>query len=143
VREGTWHVTLAYYGNVDDDAPLVAALTRAAARLAAPVTVTLGPRTERLGRQVLCVAAHGLDEVASAVRRETAASVQGDPDRFGGHLTVARARGKSSGPAAAVGLPFEATFEVTQLSLVESQLTAEGPVYRERATVAFGTGDLP
>jgi 2'-5' RNA ligase len=131
VRDGTWHVTLAFFGEVDDHSPLTEALSAASASMPAPVSVTLGPRTRRLGRQVLSLDATGLDEVAAAVGREAAARTGYVGGRFTGHLTLGRARGRSPVPTQAIGLRFEATFEVRSVSLVRSTLGPDGPTYEE------------
>jgi 2'-5' RNA ligase len=138
VPDGSWHVTLSFFGETDDDTALDRALAVAASTLRGPVTADVGPHTERMGRRVLCVPVRGLDEVAEVVRRETAASTGSDDARFTGHLTVARGRGKSPVPLAAVGIGFEASFEVRAFSLVESTLGPDGPSYRDRATYVLG-----
>lgn len=138
VPDGTWHVTLAFFGDVDDATALDRGLAVAAAGVPGPVSVVVGPATRRLGRQVLSLAVRGLDEVAAAIRGEAAATIGFDDARFTAHLTLARGRGKSPVPAAAVGIAFEASFDVATFSLVESTLGPHGPTYRDRAVYPLG-----
>jgi len=113
-----WHVTLRFFGSVDelDDGK------RALDLLASPgVAVdTHGPAVERLGPSILCLPIAGLDDLATRVVAATA-SVGSPPDDrpFRGHITLARAkRGVAVRPLA--GEPFRATWPVEELTLVAS-----------------------
>jgi 2'-5' RNA ligase len=123
VSPANWHVTLRFVGE--------AAAGEVAALLdGAPLprsTAVLGPRIERLDRRQVVVPVEGVDLLAAAVRRAT--MIVGEPDRhrFFGQLTVARLGRDASSDL--VGTPFAASFEVDEVALVSSELTADGPIY--------------
>lgn len=135
-----WHVTLRFLGEADPDV-----VQAALAPLDAPVaSVRLGPRVSRLGRSVVCLPAHGLDEVAAAVRALTAEL--GDPPerRFAGHLTLGRLRHR--GACGVAGSPYRAVFPVTEVALVESTLGPGGARHRVLAHLPLrphGSGPDP
>lgn len=114
-----WHVTLHFYGEVpEDDLPrLVDALHATAAP---PRSVTLGPVTRRIRRNVLVVPVTGLDDLTDHA-----------------HLTLARARGSSTLPLSLAGLPIEASWLVNEIALVRSHLEPTGARYETLATVAL------
>ncbi|HEY3810858.1 MAG TPA: hypothetical protein VGL49_05440, partial [Acidimicrobiales bacterium] len=122
--------TLRFLGGVDAGAgeALRRALDGVAAQAGAVVAST-GPRPEALGRSVWIVPVQGLEELARSVCATTGDIGQPVPDRpFRGHLTLARARR----PAALDGLPggpFAGQWAVTDLTLVRSELQAEGARY--------------
>ncbi|MFP5488771.1 MAG: RNA 2',3'-cyclic phosphodiesterase, partial [Acidimicrobiia bacterium] len=117
-----WHVTLRFLGSCDRD--------DVSARLAAgglpAATAQLGPAVDWLGPQ-LVVPVAGVDELAAAVHRATEGI--GDPPRprFRGHLTVARTRRNAN--STVLGHPVTASFDVTEVALVRSDLTPDGPRY--------------
>jgi 2'-5' RNA ligase len=123
-----WHVTLRFLGEAE-----VAAARTALAALEAPgVTAEVGPAVSRLGRSVVCLPVGGLDELAAAVRAETAAVGEPvDPRPFAGHITLARLRHRAA--CGVTGTPFSARFGVEEVELVRSTLTADGPVYEVEA----------
>ena len=145
-RAEQWHATLVFLGEQDVEA--TAESFRRVALPPVPVTVTLGPETERFGRRIVHVPAAGLDAVATAVR----AVLPGDDERpFRGHLTLARAeerrrrggadrsdgepggdRGRSRGAdlSSVVGVPLNASFLASEVTLVTSRLGA-GPARYE------------
>jgi 2'-5' RNA ligase len=128
-RPEHWHVTLRFLG----EAPLDAAVD-ALARLDAPAAVAeVGPVVSRLGRNVVCLPVRGLDALAAAVAEATGrVGEPPDPRPFTGHLTLARLRHR--GACGLAGTPFAATFPVTEVRLVRSELTADGPVHTVEAT---------
>lgn len=119
-----WHITLRFLGETEqgDVEDSLRGLRGSASR------VRLGPATKRLGARVLVLPADGLSELAAEVRARTE-SIGQPPERrdFTGHLTLARARKRV--PGAAVGLPFEAEFQITDLWLVSSRLHPDGARY--------------
>lgn len=139
-----WHVTLRFLG----DASLRAATEAVTAIAAAPARAELGPGLRRLGRGVLCLPAHGLDDLAEAVAVATA-RVGRPPERrpFRGHLTLARVRagrrppplgpaggsdrpGRSAqAPIAGSAAPFIERFAVDEIQLVRSTLRPSGAVH--------------
>jgi RNA 2',3'-cyclic 3'-phosphodiesterase len=137
-----WHVTLAFAGEVRDPAirDWTAAVRAGAARLTAPLEAVLGPATTTLGRAVLCVPVHGLDDAAAAVREEAAArNLSFDPKPFTGHLTLARARGRRGRvPKGLEGQAMVARWPVVELNLVASRTTDEGARYETLTTVGAG-----
>jgi len=120
-RPEQWHVTMRFLGHCE----LEAAAEAFAACTGEACTAVMGPATDRLGRGVLQVPVAGLGELAAAVVQATA-GVGRPPDSrpFHGHLTLARARGARD-LADLVGQPAEATWPVTELTLVSS-ITGRG-----------------
>jgi len=125
-----WHVTLRFLGETD---PVEA--EAALRELDPPASeLRLGPGTVLLGRDVVALPAHGVDELAAAVL-EVTRGVGRPPARrpFHGHLTLARLRRGAGRPAR---MAFEARWDVRTVELVESDLRPTGASYRTRATVA-------
>ena len=114
-----WHVTLRFFGNVEDPVPIVDTLAPAVAGHAA-VDVAIGPRPGVLGHQVVYLAVTGLDALAATVVRATAEF--GDPPqtrRFRGHLTLARTKG---GIVDLSSLTVDASWTVGEIELIRSHL---------------------
>jgi RNA 2',3'-cyclic 3'-phosphodiesterase len=110
-----WHVTLQFLGERDGPPALPPSTWLPAA------DAVLGPSTRRINRQVLVVPVAGLDDLASAV---------GHDGRFTGHLTLARARGRASVPAALAGMPIEGRWSIDEVTVVRSHL-GRGPARYE------------
>ena len=136
-----WHVTLRFLGEADL-APVVTALEEAP--LPARFGATAGPSTDRFGQRVLILPVSGLDGVAAATVAATAGLGSHPPeDRpFAGHLTLARAqtrgrRGPNRGPdlRSFAGVPLGGTWEVGEITVVESRLARAGARYEVRARI--------
>ena len=127
-----WHVTLRFLGDVDDAGPVVAALT------AAPLPsarAELGPDIVRIGSDIAALPVTGVDDLAAAVASATAAFGTPPRRRFRGHLTIARSRrGRLE---AAAGTTLRATWDVTAIDLVRSELHPDGARYDTVASVAL------
>ena len=122
-----WHVTLRFFGNVDEPVPIMDALDALRASLA-PVEVTLGPRAGVLGHQVVYLPVAGLDALASTVIDAT--RTFGEPPqarRFKGHLTLARTKGSLVDRSA---LDLSAAWTVDRIELIRSHL-GRGPATYE------------
>ena len=122
-----WHVTLRFLGEVDDPAPVVAALEAAPL---APCEAVAGPRVAALGRSAVVVPVAGLDTLAAGVVRATAGfGAPAGPRAFHGHLTIARVR---RGPVRdLVGEAVAVRFAVDDVRLVRSHLGASGARYED------------
>ena len=123
-----WHVTLRFVGDAEVDA--VSAALRGVR--AAATDAELGPRTQRLGRGVLCVHVGGLEDVAAAVIAATA-GLGRPPDHrtFRGHITLARVEGRARPPL--TDLP-GSTWPVATFALVRSHLGSGPARYETVAT---------
>lgn len=138
--EANWHVTLRFLGEVDESglADRVRALQAVAAGHA-PRPVSLGPATTLLGPGNLIVPVSGVDDLAAAAREGFGPS---DPsgqeaERFVGHLTLARGRGRRRLPRALAGQPVEASWTASEVTLVRSrpgQAADGGSAYEVLAT---------
>jgi 2'-5' RNA ligase len=145
VRPEQWHITLRFLGDVADDLvpALVDGLGRAVRAVTSPVRCTIGPATAWFsGARVLQIPVTGLDQMAAAVRQATAPIVPDDGEpSFVGHLTVARRRGRrrpgTATQAAVAGMVITAEFAVTDLLLVSSELSPEGPHYSTLARLTL------
>src|SRR5947209_2918914 len=108
-----WHVTLRFFGHVDDVDATVAAFRTIVAQ---PAVAVLGPLTGRFGDRVLHAPVEGLAEVAAAVAAATSGIGEPLDERpFKGHITLARPRGRARvrlGPLA--GTPIEAQWPVEE-----------------------------
>jgi 2'-5' RNA ligase len=120
-----WHVTLRFLGEVDDPAPVVAALDSAPLVRCAAV---VGPRVAALGRGVVMVPVAGLEALADGVVAATGPFGRRPEARpFRGHLTLARVR---RGPVRGlVGEAVELRFPVEDVRLVRSRPGPGGARY--------------
>lgn len=124
-----WHITVRFLGEADEGAAR-AALDNVDA---GPAEAVLGPRVSRLGRSVIVLPVSGLDALVAAVVVATAdVGEPPDPRPFNGHLTVARLRRR--GACRIAGAALSASFPVTELELVRSDLRPEGARYEVVAT---------
>jgi 2'-5' RNA ligase len=130
-----WHVTLRFFGEVDDPAPVAAALASAPLRATEAVA---GPGAVSKARRVLWLPVAGLDELAAGV----AAATEGlgpaqDEGAFQGHLTLARAPRRGRLPVGLAGRvpPFTRRWPVTELRVVRSHLGQGPPRYEDLAVV--------
>jgi len=137
-----WHVTVRFLGELDE--PAASAVARAASgalATAAPFNVRLGPTTALgTGARVLFVPAAG----AEAVARLLDAALEGLAERrdgpFRGHLTLARARGRSRLPATLSGIPIAVAFRASEVALVVSRLEPARAVHQIVARFPLGAG---
>jgi 2'-5' RNA ligase len=128
-RRDQWHVTLRFLGDCDPEEVVEAMAGFDGSELQQPEPVaTLGPQVARLGRFVVVVPVAGLDELAGEVRWRTAeVGEPPDPRPFAGHITVARLKRR---PACGIaGTPVVASFPVTSVALVTSDLDPAGATY--------------
>jgi len=130
-----WHVTLRFFGRVDeaDVGSLAEALLDAPLR---PARAVVGPAVEALGRHLLCLPVAGLAELAADVAAATAGVAAPDDDRpFRGHFTLARVRdGRARRLARLLAdARVDAAFPVTGVSLLRSDPGPEGPRYEDVA----------
>ncbi len=133
VEPERWHLTLRFLGDaaVDDAAE---ALDRAELP---PATVRLGPAIDVLDERALVIPASGLDHLAAAVNSATADVGEAPRRRFRGHLTVARVKASASMPPL-LGALVGASFEASEVALVESTLHPDGARYDTIATWPLG-----
>jgi len=125
-----WHVTLRFLGSVAKEERDRVSTVLQTLDLAAllPVRVALGPKTIRLGKEILAVPVTGLDRVASTVVGATADIGQApDVRRFQGHVTLARSRGVDLRPL--LGTVPAAKWSVDEITLVVSRTASDGPRY--------------
>ncbi len=105
-----WHVTLRFFGRIDEVAPVRAALSRVTLpgdpEAPGPPVAVAGPATRRLGSSILALPVAGLEGLAASVVAATATLGEPPPGRpFSGHLTLAReGRGRRRGGVKGVGL---------------------------------------
>ena len=130
VEPERWHLTLRFLGDaaVDDAAE---ALDRAELPAA---TVRL---CDMLDERALVIPASGLDHLAAAVNSATADVGEAPRRRFRGHLTVARVKASAPMPPL-LGALVEASFEASEVALVESTLHPDGARYDTIATWPLG-----
>jgi 2'-5' RNA ligase len=140
--EDQWHVTLRFFGELSP--AQVDEACRALEPVAGPwpeeVAVQGGPATRFLGPGLIVWPVAGLGPLAGAVAKATARIGQPVPDRpFVGHLTIARgARGTDLRTAPHHLAPLAASWRVTSLSLVRSELDPRGARYRDLRAFPLG-----
>jgi 2'-5' RNA ligase len=117
---------LRFLGEVDDPESVIDALD--AASLGGPREVGLGPGSEALGRNVVCVPVSGVDELAHDVVAATRDLGRPPADGpFRGHLTLARVRHGSARQLA--GAPIDAGWRCDAVAVVRSRLHPHGARY--------------
>lgn len=120
-----WHATLRFLGDADIDA-VAEALDRSQLPAA---TAHVGPAIDMLGTHSVIAPIAGLDELARAVDRATDGLGTLDPrPTYRGHITVARVR-RGTIVRKVVGMLCHATFDVSEVALIESRLRPEGSRY--------------
>ena len=129
VRPENWHVTLRFLGESSPD-EVVAALGSA---VLAPTRVELGPAVDVFRDRMLVIPASGVDHLADEVERVTSDLGEPPRKRFYGHLTVARLHRHARMPPT-LGEFFSASFEATEIALVQSRLDPAGVSYETLAT---------
>jgi 2'-5' RNA ligase len=137
-----WHITLRFFGEVEDADPLVRALTSAVDRIP-PVTAVMGPRVIRVGN-MLWAPVEGLVEIASVVVGATSSLGSPPEDRpFRGHVTLARQRSRGRGGLGAVrsgqGHEFVGSWTVRSVDLVRSHLGSGGARYESIAELPLAS----
>jgi RNA 2',3'-cyclic 3'-phosphodiesterase len=139
-----WHVTLRFFGELTASEVGVATevMMGVAQGWAEPIMAQGGPATRFLGPGLVIWPVEGLRPAAEAVETVTADIGQPVPDRrFLGHLTIARGRrGVDLRRHRDVLVPLAASWPVTTLSLVQSELHPDGARYRELETFVIGRG---
>ena len=125
-----WHITLRFLGDADPN--------DVAARLArvdfASTTVRLGPAVDIGGERTLFVPASGTSELTAQVNDATS-GLGSEPVRKThlGHVTLARIKKRANMPRA-LGSLVEASWEPTEVALVQSTLHPDGSRYDTLAT---------
>lgn len=142
--EAQWHVTLRFFGEVDEEElpGLAAALDAVPQALLSDdddeVEAVLGPVSGWFpGRRVLQVPVAGLEELAAVVADATASWGDDPEGHFRGHLTLARVKGPRPGPPSLAGHGLSATWPVEELVLYSSALGGAGSVYEAVHRVAL------
>jgi 2'-5' RNA ligase len=118
--EDQWHVTLRFLGQVGSVEPLSSALRALDLGASLPVEARLGPKTMRLGKEILAVGVTGLDRLAALVVEATTGIGQApDARRFRGHITLARSRGVDLRPLC--GAAVSGSWTVSEITIVSSR----------------------
>lgn len=145
--EDQWHVTLRFFGELSPAQveEATAVLSEVARRLPEDLTVEGGPATRFLGPGLVVWPVEGLRPAAAPVEQATAHLGQPVPERpFLGHVTMARgSRGADLRRVAHLLCPLMASWRVTSLSLVHSQLGPGGARYREIRAFPLGPRPSP
>ena len=132
-----WHITLRFFGEVDDAQSVEVALRDAGCARTTRCGAELGPTVQRVGN-MLWAPVSGLDDIARSVVSATA-SFGAPPDdrRFRGHITLARHRSRKQGSVlrAAQGQPLSGSWDVREIELVRSHLGRGGSRYETLARV--------
>jgi RNA 2',3'-cyclic 3'-phosphodiesterase len=126
----SWHVTLRFLGEADPN-DVAARLNTADFRA---TTAHLGPAVDVGNQQTLFVPVRGVDELASEVVRVTR-DLGDEPIRspFLGHVTIARLKKRANMPRA-LGELLSATWQPTEVALVQSSRRSDGARYDTLAT---------
>lgn len=141
-RRDQWHVTVQFFGRVDDAEALAAALAEPIAACAPMELRVRGggafPRAQKA--QVFWLGVEGADALATLHAEIVAASLgflaRRDRAAFHAHLTLARLKRATDlrGDADALdGVAVGPAFTVTELLLLESETRPSGAVYRDAA----------
>ncbi|MHB8264267.1 MAG: RNA 2',3'-cyclic phosphodiesterase [Acidimicrobiales bacterium] len=134
IQKENLHTTLVFLGETSSLDEARDALLALALDAVTPATATLGPTTALLGTNVLQVPVQGLDKLAKVANSAPWPSHSGDTDRtFHGHITLARTRERHTISSLA-GIPVHASWKVSMLHLVVSELRPHGPQYEKLYT---------
>jgi len=128
------HTTLVFLGEMKSAEGALNVLSNLDLDAVTPVTVSIGPTTALLGANVLQVPVQGLDKLANVVISAPWPSRSGDSEvTFHGHITLARTRERHTISSLA-GIPVHASWKVSMLHLVSSELRPHGPQYEKLYT---------
>jgi len=139
-----WHITLRFFGEVEDVGAIEGALRDAAASSNAG-RADMGPRVQRVSN-MLWAPVTGLDQVAGSVVGATASFGAPPGDRrFRGHITLARHRSRKNGSVLrdAQGQSLSASWDVQEVELVRSHLGPGGSRYETIARIPLVDSQRP
>jgi RNA 2',3'-cyclic 3'-phosphodiesterase len=130
VPQENLHITLRFLGDADE----AEVADRLDEVLLPAATAVVGPAFDLLGERSLITPVAGVDDLASVVQQAVRGlGTEPERRRFQGHITVARLA-RNARPQRSAGRRFDATFDVTEVALVESTLRDTGAVYETVAT---------
>jgi RNA 2',3'-cyclic 3'-phosphodiesterase len=130
VPQENLHITLRFLGDADE----AEVADRLDEVLLPAATAVVGPAFDLLGERSLITPVSGVDDLASVVQQAVRGlGTEPERRRFQGHITVARLA-RNARPQRSAGRRFDATFDVTEVALVESTLRDTGAVYETVAT---------
>ncbi len=130
VPQENLHITLRFLGDADVDE----VIDRLDHVLLPAATAVVGPAFDLLGERSLISPVTGVDDLAAVVLQALRGlGTERERKRFQGHITVARLA-RNARPRRSAGSRFDATFDVTEVALVESTLRDTGAVYETIAT---------
>jgi 2'-5' RNA ligase len=122
-------VTLRFLGRIDDVDAVDAVVSVLGEVGLSPLAAAAGPATALLGRSLVVWPVAGVDDLAARVVELTASLGEPPPSRpFSGHVTLARAK-PGTGVNHLAGAPLSATWPVSEVTLVASDLHPQGARY--------------
>jgi 2'-5' RNA ligase len=128
------HLTLAFMGEVADVDTAIKTLYTLPVDEEGVFTATIGPTTALLGSNILQVPVTGLEELAQIILNFPWTQLPAGAGRpFHGHITLARAKERHTISSLA-GLPVHASWKVSSIELMSSQLGIHGSTYEKMAS---------
>ena len=130
VPQENLHITLRFLGDADIDD----VIDRLDQVLLPAATAVVGPAFDLLGERSLISPVAGVEDLAAVVQQALRGlGTERERKRFQGHITVARLARRAR-PDRSAGRRLDATFDVTEVALVDSTLHDTGAVYETVAT---------
>ncbi|MCL4443297.1 MAG: RNA 2',3'-cyclic phosphodiesterase [Actinobacteria bacterium] len=131
------HLTLAFMGEVADVDEAIKTFYALPVDEKRVFAATIGPTTALFGSNILQVPVTGLEELAKIILNFPWSEMPAGSGRsFHGHITLARAKERHTISSLA-GLPVHASWNVSSIDLMSSQLGIHGSTYEKIASRQF------